>query len=162
MSIFFVFGGCSVLDTDFSILQLGGLYTFIASDLWPERRLISMSSNPELNKIVHNVTFPEWFVMLRTSKKIPYQIIRLYRHYYTLIFPRNKRFRCRRRQWGDVINIITTHTCNVTWTNFLWWKYYTKGWMTRKTFNFCLLKKNACLFYKFPCLNSDYIYYQNA
>ena len=46
---FFGFGGCSVLDTDCSILQLGGLYTFIASDLWSERCLISMSSNPELN-----------------------------------------------------------------------------------------------------------------
>ena len=29
----FGFGGCSVLDTDCSILQLGGLYTFIVSDL---------------------------------------------------------------------------------------------------------------------------------
>ena len=30
---FFGCGGCSVLDTDCSILQLGGLYTFIACDL---------------------------------------------------------------------------------------------------------------------------------
>ena len=65
----FGFGGCCVLDTDCSILQLGGLYTFIAFDLWPERCLISLLSNPDLNKIVHNVTFPEWFVMLRPSKK---------------------------------------------------------------------------------------------
>ena len=81
-----------MLDTVCSILQLRGLYTFIASDLWPERCLISLSSNPELNKIVHNVTFPEWFIMLGPSKKnrFPYQIIRLYSHYHTSIFPRNK------------------------------------------------------------------------
>ena len=89
MSIFFGFGG-SVLDTDCGILQLGGLYTFIASELWPKRYLISLSSNPELNKIVHNVTFPEWFML-----GPPYQIIRLYRYYYRTL----SKIRCKKQQF---------------------------------------------------------------
>ena len=62
---FFGFGGCSVLDTDGSILQLGGLYMVIASDLWPERCL----SHQIQNWIKSYIMFPEWFVMLRPSKK---------------------------------------------------------------------------------------------
>ena len=96
---FFGFGGCSELDTDCSILQLGGLYTFIASDLCPERCLISMSSNPELNKIVHDVTFPEWFVMLRPSKNNNSFSVSDNKIISSLL---------------HVNYIITTHTCNVT------------------------------------------------
>ena len=33
---------------------------------FPEKKI---HKNPELNKIVHNVTFPEWLAMLRPSKK---------------------------------------------------------------------------------------------
>ena len=40
------------------------------------------------------------------ENRFPYQIIRLYRHYYTPIFPRNKRFRCRRRQWMMLLILL--------------------------------------------------------